>query len=141
MHIQMCGEKLVKAYVRQGGPVPFTHAAVGSWYAHVKASIVGSQVKRNSLMGRPASRGQVNTVLASLEKTLLAVEALNPSVARRLSPHLVGGAPNCEYPWETPGPPPTGHPPVKHKFGSKVSIPARAKVYRVLDRILTMEQV
>ena len=130
----MCGEKLVKGYARRSGTFQPHHHAVRSWFAVLRSVIVGSPKLRRKFMGETASRASVSKVLNSLETTLLAIEGLNPSVAG-------WGRPNCEYPWEIAGPPPRGYPPVRHRFGSAVGSAARAKVYRLIDRILVIEGV
>ena len=97
MHLQMTGEKLIKAYVRRTGPIPYNHQVVQNYFIHLSRVVVGSPKLRRALMGRATTRGEVNAVLRSLERTLRSLESFNPSAAGR-------NAPNCEYPWEAQDP-------------------------------------
>ncbi len=134
MHLQMCGEKLVKAYlVRQGAPY-IGHHAVHNHFANLKLIILSTPSLRTALMGTHGTRGKVNLVLRSMERTMLRVESLNPSVARPFN-----ASPNCEYPWVT-GSPPNGHAPVRYRFGSAVGYAARVKLYSFLDKVLKAER-
>lgn len=130
MHLQMCGEKLIKSYLARHGAVPRTHRAVHNHFADLSNIVVGSPRLRSALMGREATRGQASKVLSSLNVTMRRVESLNPTVAG-------GDRPNCEYPWEDP--PGVSHAPVRHRFGNAVGKAARARLYRALDRILSAE--
>jgi len=134
MHLQMASEKLVKGHMRRARPnVPRTHEAVHNHFSHLSATVINDEKLRTAFMGRTASRQEVSKHLRGLQGTMRKFELLNPSLAGR-------NAPNCEYPWESPGPPPQGHSPVKHRFGNAVGKAARYKVYRLLDRILLSER-
>lgn len=134
LHLQMCSEKLVKGYRRRAYPLVRTHDAVTQWYPDLVSAIINDQRKRDSLGGAGASRSQVTKRLDSLKRTLVKIEQLNPSIAARLRRNE-----NCEYPWESTGPPPVGYPPARHKFGRAVGRAARVKVFDLLDRILRCE--
>jgi hypothetical protein len=140
MHLQMCSEKLVKGYFPRSGIVPpRTHQAVHNHFPYLSAAVTATPNIRRAVMGRSATRAEVSQMLASLEATMRHIEALNPVVAERLAGQ--SNVPNCEYPWESIGPPPVGHPPARHRFGRSVGVAARAKLYRLLDRILMVERV
>lgn len=134
MHLQMCSEKLVKAYMKRSGNFRPTHQVTANYFRHLRDVVVADPNFRSALMGRPASRHEVFAVLRGLKRTMEKFESLNPSVARL-------NRPNCEYPWELPGTTADEVPPVRHRFGAAVGRAARAKMYRLLDRILTSEGV
>ena len=133
MHLQMCGEKLIKGYLRRVAPPPRVHNVVRSSFRYLETIILGTPKLRDRLMGYKGARiSQVKPRLISLERTMLRIELLNPSVAGYRSP-------NCEYPWEPVSS--VGYAPSRHRFGRAVGKAARAKVYRLLDRILVAEGV
>ncbi len=140
LHLQMSIEKLLKGYyhMQEGVRPGYIHDAVNRYFDILEFLILNDVRRRKLLMGKNSGREATRRVLGSMRTSMERIEALNPSVSVRLDRSVSrGGAPNCEYPWESNG---TWHTPVRYRFGSAVGSAARAKLYRFLDRLLNSER-